>query len=213
MSKVKLAVFASGNGSNLQALMDAAQSRADAPVEVALAVSDRRNARALERARNAGVDAVYISPKRAGGRAAFEAAAVRELEKRGVQLIALAGFMRILGGDFVRRYQNRILNIHPSLLPAFPGTRAVQDAWEHGVKTTGVTVHYVDEGVDTGPIAAQCPALIRPDDTLETLTAKIHAVEHALYPQVVFAAAEGRVRVNGRIVTIKPPAIQLPPVR
>lgn len=213
MSKVKLAVFASGNGSNLQALMDAARSRPGAPVEIALVVSDRRNARALERARNAGVDAVYISPKRAGGRAEFDAAAVRELEARGVQLIALAGFMRILGADFVRRYENRILNIHPSLLPAFPGTRAIQDAWEHGVKATGVTIHYVDEGVDTGPIAAQCPALIRPNDTIETLTAKIHAVEHALYPQVVFAAAEGRVRVHGRLVTIKPPAIQLPPVR
>ncbi len=213
MSKVKLAVFASGNGSNLQALMDAARRRPDAPVEIALAVSDRENARALERARNAGVDAVHISPKRAGGRAAFEAAAVRELEARGVQLIALAGFMRILGADFVRRYQNRILNIHPSLLPAFPGTRGVQDAWEHGVKTTGVTVHYVDEGVDTGPIVAQCPVLIRPSDTLETLTAKIHAVEHALYPQAVFAAAEGRVRINGRVVSVQPPAIQLPPVR
>ena len=140
MSKVKMAVFASGNGSNLQALMDAARACPDSPVEITMAVSDQKNARALERARTAGVDAVHISPKRAGGRAAFDAAAVQELEARGVQLIALAGFMRILGAEFVRRYENRILNIHPSLLPAFPGDArhsGRMGAWRQGDRRHG----------------------------------------------------------------------------
>ena len=203
-SKVRTCVFASGNGSNLQALLDASR-RPGSPVEIAAALSDRRGARALQRARAAGVDAVFVDPKRTGRRAAFDAAAAGELERRGIELIALAGFMRILGPDFVRRYEERILNIHPTLLPAFPGKQGALDAWNHGVKVSGATVHFVDEGVDTGPIIAQRAVAVEPGDTFESFMEKIHAAEHALYPPALFAAAEGRIRVEGRLAAIDPP--------
>ena len=196
-----LAVFCSGEGTNLQALLDAAR-RGRLRARVALVISDRPGARALRRAARAGVEARHVDPKRYPTRAAYERALIRLCEARAVRLVCLAGFMRVLSPVFVRRYRHRILNIHPALLPAFPGAHAVRDALAWGANVTGVTVHLVDEQVDHGPILLQEAVAVRPGDTEAALLARVHRVEHRLYPRAVALMLSGRVRVQGRRAVI-----------
>lgn len=197
----RVAVFASGNGSNFQALVDAVAA-GKLNVTIELLVCDRPQAAVIQRAQKAGIDVFAFRPKEYASREAYETEIVRELDGRGIDLIVLAGYMRILTETIVAPYYGRMINIHPSLLPSFPGVRAIEQAWEHGVKTTGVTVHYVDGGLDSGPIITQRPVEVREDDTLETLETAIHAVEHELLPYTVGLIGAGRVRLEDRRVYI-----------
>ncbi len=163
-------------------------------------VSDRHGVEALSRAERAGIPTRVVPRDGFGARAEFSDAIRAEVEAHAVEGIVLAGFMRILTGELIERYRNRILNIHPSLLPAFPGSDAVAHALEHGVKITGVTVHFVDEEVDHGPIIAQRAVPVLPDDDRESLHRRIQVEEHDLYPQVVSALAAGQIRVQGNRV-------------
>jgi len=199
--RLRLGVLVSGRGSNLQAILEAC-ARPGFPAQVAVVVSDRRAAPALERAARAGVPARLLDPKDHADRTAYDAAVARALEEHRVELVCLAGWMRILTPAFVGAWKGRIMNIHPSLLPAFPGLAAQRQALEHGVKVAGATVHFVDEGVDTGPIILQACVPVREDDTEETLSARILAEEHRLYPEAIRLFAEGRLRIQGRRVTI-----------
>lgn len=192
-----LAVFCSGQGTNLQAILDATR-RGRLRARVALVVSDRPEAKALTRAHRAGAEARYVDPTRYETRAAYERALIALCEARRVRLVCLAGFMRILSPVFVHRYRRRILNIHPALLPAFPGAHAVRDALAWGAQVTGVTVHVVDEQVDHGPILLQEPVRISPGESEARLLAKLHAVEHRLYPEAIRLVLEGRIRLSGR---------------
>jgi phosphoribosylglycinamide formyltransferase-1 len=199
---VSVAVLASGAGSNLQALLD------DPVVgpRVVVVVSDRPDAGALARAAGRGVDTVLLDPAAYGSRDEHEAALVGLLGDRRVEAICLAGYMRILGPRVVRAFWGALLNVHPSLLPAFPGAHAVRDALAWGAKVTGVTVHLVDEEVDHGPIVAQEAVPILDGDDEETLHARIQEVEHRIYPAAVRALLEGRIRVDGRRVVVEEPA-------
>lgn len=199
--KMKLAVLVSGNGSNLQALIDACSSSAY-PAEIALVISNQPDAFALERAEKAGVARQVIPHNQFPDRGAFEDALGDEIEKAKAELVILAGFMRVLSPRFVRRFPNRILNIHPALLPSFPGTHAIEQAWNYGVKVTGVTVHLVDEGTDTGPVVLQRAIEISSKETLESLEKKVHSVEHILFPEAIRLFAEGKLSVEGRKVSI-----------
>ncbi|OLC61239.1 MAG: phosphoribosylglycinamide formyltransferase [Candidatus Rokubacteria bacterium 13_1_40CM_4_67_11] len=199
---LRVGVLASGRGSNLQALLDAG-SRADYPARVVVVVSDREDARALARARAAGVSSLFVNPKDHGDRTAYDAVLTKTLEHHEVGLVCLAGFMRILSPAFVRAWQGRLMNIHPSLLPAFPGLHAQRQALDHGVRIAGATVHFVDEGVDTGPIVLQAAVPVEATDTEETLAARILIEEHRIYPEAVRLFAEGRLHVTGRQVSIR----------
>jgi phosphoribosylglycinamide formyltransferase-1 len=202
--RLAVGVLASGRGSNLQALLDACAAP-DFPARVVVVISDRERAQALDRARAAGVEAVWLDPREYVDRESFDLALVRELEKRGVGLVCQAGYMRILSPAYIRAFYGRALNIHPSLLPAFPGLHAQRQALEHGAKVSGATVHFTDDGVDTGPIVLQAAVPVHPDDTEETLSARILAEEHRLYPAAVRLFAEGRLEIVGRRVIVKEP--------
>ena len=203
----KLGVLVSGSGSNLQALLDAC-AQPGFPVEVALVVSNVPTAFALERAKKAGVPAVVLEHKAFGSRTDFEKALVEKLVSAGVEWVCLAGFMRLLGVDFLGRFAGKVLNIHPSLLPAFPGLHAQRQALERGVKVAGCTVHFVDPGMDTGPIIAQAVVPVLPGDDEAALTARILKEEHRLYPLVVKLVATGAVRMEGgRVVSDAGPAV------
>ena len=191
---LRVGVLASGRGSNLQALLDATRAPGY-PARVAVVISDRERAQALERAAAAGVEAVFLDPKAYSDRVEYDRALLACLESRQVELVCLAGFMRILGAAFVRSLRGRLINIHPSLLPAFPGLYAQRQALERGVKVSGATVHFVDEGVDTGPIIAQASVPVRHDDTEASLSARILVEEHRMYPDVVRRFALGEVRL------------------
>lgn len=197
--RLRIAVFASGSGSNFQAIVDAVQ-RGELDVEIALLVCDKPQAKVVERADVVGIAAFTFRPKEYPSREAYETEIVRVLEEHEIDLVVLAGYMRLITSVLLEPYEGRIINIHPSLLPAFPGVDGIGDAFRYGVRVTGVTVHYVDGGMDTGPIIAQQPVTIEPQDTLDTLAQKIHAVEHQLYPQVIRWISEGRVRLDGRVV-------------
>ena len=194
----RLAVLVSGGGTNLQALLDDPTIRP----HVALVVSDRAGVRALERAEQAGVDAVVIEPT--GDRDELSRAVARTLEDHGIDAVVSAGYLRILGPEVVGRYRDRWLNVHPALLPSFPGMHGVRDALDHRVKVTGVTVHLVDEGVDTGPIVLQEAVAIEDDDDGDLLEPRIHEVEHRLLPRAVRALLEDRLVRDGRLVRIVP---------
>lgn len=200
--RLAVGVLASGRGSNLGALLDACAAP-DFPARVVVVISDREHAPALERARVAGVEAVWISPKDFVSRESFDLALVRELEKRQVGLVCHAGFMRILSPAYVQAFAGRALNIHPSLLPAFPGLHAQRQALEHGVRVSGATVHFLEEGVDSGPIVLQAAVPVLPGDTEETLAARILVEEHRIYPAAVRLFAENRLEIAGRRVVIK----------
>jgi phosphoribosylglycinamide formyltransferase 1 len=200
-----LGVLASGRGSNLQAILDAC-ARPGFPAHVAVVISDRERAPALQRARDAGVEALWVDPKDFDDREAYDLSLVGELERRHVGLVCHAGWMRILSPAYVRAFAGRALNVHPSLLPAFPGLHAQRQALDHGAKVAGATVHFVDEGVDTGPIVLQAAVAIEPTDTEETLAARILVQEHRLYPEAIRLFAEGRLQIQGRRVIVLPEA-------
>ena len=172
-------------------------------VTIALLVSDRPNIPALDIARAHGIEALCVDYKRFPSREAHEKAVVAALDLRRVGLVCQAGYMRILGTGYIERFRGRALNIHPSLLPAFPGLHAQRQALEHGVKVAGATVHFADEGVDTGPIVLQAPVPVLPGDTEDTLSSRILAEEHRIYPEAVRLFAEGRLTIAGRRVHIR----------
>ena len=192
MATLELGVLVSGNGSNLQAILDAVQSK-QLDARIRLVVSNREQAYAIERARAAGVPAVVCSHRGMGSREAYDEKLVSVLREAGVEYVVLAGFMRILSPLFVRAFRGRVLNIHPALLPSFPGVNALGQALAHGVKVTGVTVHWVDDGVDTGPIIAQRAVPILPSDDEAALAKRVHSVEHELYVEVLRDLSEGKV--------------------
>jgi phosphoribosylglycinamide formyltransferase 1 len=199
---LRLGVLASGRGSNLQAILDAIDA-GRCPARVTVVVSDRKDAKALDRARRAGLPAVHVDPLSHPDRTAFDAAVSAVLAEHGVELVCLAGYMRLLSGEFVAAWRHRILNVHPALSPAFPGLHAQRQALAHGVKVSGATVHFVDEGTDTGPIVLQAAVPVGEDDTEATLAARILAEEHRLYPEAVRLYAEGRLAIEGRRVRIR----------
>lgn len=198
-SRFPVAVLVSGSGSNLQAILDAARepSYAAQPVVV---ISDRPGIGGLERAKKAGVPTEVIQWGDYASRAVFSEAVVDVAERYGAEALVLAGFMRILSPSAVDRFHNRIINVHPALLPSFPGTHAVRDALCHGVKVTGVTVHFVDHEVDHGPIIVQETVPVLPDDDEDLLLDRIHQVEHRLLPAAVDGLARGNYRIEGRHV-------------
>ena len=198
-SRLPVAVLVSGSGSNLQALLDAATGH-DFGAEIVGVVSDRPGIRALDRAGRAGIPSEIVSWSDFADRVAFTGAICDTAERLGAEVMALAGFMRVLSPNAIERFPNRIVNIHPALLPAFPGEHAVADALEYGVKLTGVTVHFVDEQVDHGPIIYQEVVRVHPRDTAADLHARIQEVEHRVYPEVLDALARGRLRIDGRRV-------------
>lgn len=197
--KYRLSVLGSGKGSNFVSIAEACRT-GQLKCEVALVLSDVENAGILDRARGFGIAAQYLAPGRYRTKLdeTAEAAYVAALRQAQIDLVVLAGFMRILKGDFLRAFENRVINIHPALLPAFPGLEAWKQAFEYGVKVTGCTVHLVDQGVDTGPILAQQAVPVLGDDTPESLHARIQQAEHALYPATIAALASGKIRIKGR---------------
>ena len=194
----RIAVLVSGSGTNLQALLDH-------PVcgpRIALVLSDRPDVKALERGASDGIESAVLEPKDFEDRKAFDRAVVDLLRDRGIDVVVSAGYMRMLGPAVLEAYGGRWLNVHPSLLPAFPGTSGVADALAYGVRVTGVTVFFVDEGMDTGPVVMQEAIEVREDDDWDSLEARVHEVEHRLLPAATAALVEGRIRVDGRKVTI-----------
>ena len=199
--RLRVGVLASGRGSNLRAILsgvEAGRIRA----EVVVVLSDRSGAGALDIARDHGVEALVLDPTLPPGREGYDKALIALLEERRVGLVCLAGYMRILSPVFVRHFEGRLLNIHPALLPAFPGLHAQRQALEHGVRIAGATVHFVDEGVDTGPIVLQAAVPVRQDDTEASLSDRILAEEHRIYPEAIRLFAEGRLRLEDRRVRI-----------
>jgi phosphoribosylglycinamide formyltransferase-1 len=199
---LRLAVLASGRGSNLQAIIDAIEEGRLKAV-LAVVVSNKAEAPALERARKHGAPAVFLDPKATPGRDAYDAVILEHLRKHDVGLVALAGYMKIVTRVLIDAYANRIMNIHPSLLPSFPGLQAQQQALDWGAKVSGCTVHFVEEGVDTGPIIQQAAVPVLEGDTAESLEARILAQEHRIYPEAIQLFAEGCLTVEGRRVHIK----------
>jgi phosphoribosylglycinamide formyltransferase-1 len=197
----KIAVFASGKGSNFAALAGAVKN-GSLKADLALLVCDNPQAAVLDKAKRAGVKSVLVERRNFSSTEAFEREIIAHIRKEKVDVIVLAGFMRLLSPSFVREFKNRILNIHPALLPSFKGGHGIQDAFDYGAKTTGVTVHFVDEEMDHGPIILQQTVPIRKTDTLETLEKRMHAVEHHLYPKAVKLFIEGKLKITGRKVLI-----------
>ena len=203
MKPLVLGALASGSGSNLQAILDAAAAgRLDARMGVV--VSDNPEAFALERAREAGVP--FEAIPWAGTREEHDGRVVESLKRHGVDTVVLAGYMRLVSPVLLQAFPGRVLNIHPALLPSFPGVHVHGQVIDHGVKFSGCTVHFVDEGMDTGPIIVQAVVPVRDDDTPETLAARILREEHRIYPQAIQYLAEGRLRVAGRRVLLDPPS-------
>ncbi|MEW6535494.1 MAG: phosphoribosylglycinamide formyltransferase [Candidatus Auribacterota bacterium] len=203
----KLGVLGSGNGSNFQAIADAIKDGRLKEIETAVVISDVEDAYILERAKAVGVPARYIAPGKYKTKLepAVEQKYVSALNEYNVDLVVLAGFMRIVKHDFLAAFPHKIINIHPSLLPAFPGLASFRQAFEYGVKVTGCTVHFVDEGMDTGPIIGQRVVPIFGNDTAATVHQRIQVEEHILYPACIRAVAEGNCRVEGRRVILKKP--------
>ena len=201
---LRLGVLASGSGSNLQSILDACAGRSIA-AEVAAVICNVPGARALQRARDARVPAVLLPHQEHARREEYDARLLTELRSRGVELVCLAGFMRIVTPVLLSAFPQRVLNIHPSLLPAFPGMHGVRQALRAGVRVSGCTVHFVDEGTDSGPVLIQAAVPVLEGDTEEILAARILAQEHRIYPRAIQLVAEGRVAVEGRRVRISGP--------
>jgi phosphoribosylglycinamide formyltransferase 1 len=190
---MSIAVFASGNGSNFQRIVECSREE-NWPIPVSALICDRPEAKVLERAKRLGIPAYCLIPKTFPSKERYEEEIKAILQSHQVDWIVLAGYMRLIGPTLLTPYQGRIVNIHPSLLPAFPGKDAIRRAFFHPVKVSGVTVHFVDEGLDTGPIIAQEPVKIEETDTLDTFTEKIHQVEHELYPRVIYQLITGGIQ-------------------
>lgn len=191
-----IAVFCSGNGTNLQAIINAVK-RGFIKANLALMVCDTPEAYALVRAKKAGIEAFLLTKQGFKTRQDYDKEVIKKLERKRIDLVVLAGFMRLMSPYFVDKYRNRILNIHPALLPSFKGTQGIKDALNYGVKVTGPTVHFVDEGLDSGPIVIQEAIKIRDDDTEETLAKRIHKKEHIIYPKAIKWFVEGRLKIEG----------------
>jgi phosphoribosylglycinamide formyltransferase 1 len=196
---MKIGILISGRGSNMSAIVEAVQRGEIRQAEVAVVISDKTSAEGLEKAKNRGVETIVITRNRRS-REEHDAEIIKELKKRGVELVCLAGYMRLLSADFVRAFPNRIVNIHPSLLPSFPGLDAQQQAFEYGVKISGCTVHFVDEHLDHGAIILQKAVEIANEDTVESLSAKILEHEHAVYVQALKLIIEGNYEIVERRV-------------
>lgn len=201
-SQLRLGVLASGRGSNFQSIIDAIDNKT-LKAEIALLITDNPSALAIERAKKHGVAYLVIKPREFGSRDEFYIKAADELKSRRVDLVILAGFMRIVGKPLIDSFPHRIMNIHPALLPAFPGLHGQKQALEYGVKVSGCTVHFVDEGMDTGPIITQAAVPVYHDDTEEILSERILKLEHKIYPEAIRLFSEGRLKVEGRIVRIQ----------
>lgn len=200
---LKIGVLVSGNGSNLQAIIDRIED-GTLPARIACVISNKADAFALERARRHGITPHVLDHRAHAGREAYDAALVELLNSHGVGLVVLAGFMRIVTPVLLGAFPHAVLNIHPALLPAFPGLHAQRQALQYGVKVSGCTVHFVDEGTDTGPIIIQAVVPVLDDDSEETLSARIQKEEHRIYPEVVNLFAQGRLTVVGRKVVVAP---------
>ncbi|MCB9684876.1 MAG: phosphoribosylglycinamide formyltransferase [Alphaproteobacteria bacterium] len=200
-ARVPVGVLASGSGTNLQALLDAAATD-DFPARIVVVGSDRPGALALQRAEGMGVPTFTVRRKGHASREDFDAAVAHQLLAHGVRWVCLAGYMRIVGPTFLDAFEGRVLNIHPSLLPAFPGLDAQRQAFEHGVKVAGCTVHLVDAGTDTGPIVAQEAVPVLDGDDAEALRLRILAAEHRIYPRALAWAVADKLRIEGRKVRI-----------
>lgn len=198
---MNIAVFASGRGTNLSAIIRAI-GRGKLDVNLALMITDIPKAPAIARAKRAGVKVLIIRRKDFADRSGFEAEIIKSLRAANIDLIVLAGFMRILGPDLINSYRDKIINIHPALLPSFKGAQAIKDAFDYGVKLTGVTVHFVDEQMDNGPVILQKEVKIEETETLESLENKIHRLEHKIYSEVINLISQGRVKIEGRKVRI-----------
>jgi phosphoribosylglycinamide formyltransferase-1 len=198
----RLGVLISGSGTNMENIAVEIEERG-LRARIAVVISDNEDAYGLVRANKHGLHAVFLDPTSFPDRPTYDRELIRVLQENGVTLVVLAGYMRLVGPEFVQAFRNRIMNIHPALLPSFPGTSGVPDALAYGVKVTGVTVHFVDEGLDTGPIIMQEAVPVLPGDGEDTLHNRIHEVEYRIYPQAIRYFCEGMLRVNGRHVIIE----------
>lgn len=198
-----LGILCSGRGSNLKAIIEAIKKR-QMPAKIGIVLTDNKNAKALEYAKKAGISASVVERNIYVSKNDFEKSLIKKLHSHQVDVVILAGFMRILSPNFIREFQGKILNIHPSLLPAFKGAHAQRDALDYGVKFSGCTVHFVDEGMDTGPIILQQIVPVEADDTEETLAQRILQEEHILYPKAIELFLQGRLFIEGRKVHILP---------
>lgn len=199
---LKIGVLVSGRGSNLQALIDAVSSK-KIRGEIAVVISNVPGVAALERAKKHGIKAVVIDGREHSDKSSYEKQIIRTLEENQVGLVCLAGYMKLLSPELVKHFSGRVMNIHPALLPAFPGLHVQRKALEYGVKVSGCTVHFVDEGCDTGPIIIQAAVPVLDNDTEETLSARILEQEHRIYPEAVRLFAEGKLKIEGRRVKIE----------
>ncbi|MBI5688057.1 MAG: phosphoribosylglycinamide formyltransferase [Verrucomicrobia bacterium] len=199
--KLRLGVLGSGSGTNCQALLDAC-AQPGFPAEIVVIISDVENAKILDRARQAGIEALYLAPGKFRTKLEpdVEQRYVAALRERGVELVCLAGFMRVLKDDFLKAFPSRVINIHPALLPAFPGLQSWKQALDYGAKVAGCTVHFVDAGVDSGPIIVQAAVPVLDSDTAQTLHARVQIEEHRIYPEAVRLIAESRLVIEGRRV-------------
>lgn len=201
MSKLKFAVFISGNGSNLQAIINA-HKKGKIKADLALVFSNTDKAGGLKRAEKAGIETLVLKRRDYATPQSYDREIVIQLKKHNIDFIVLAGYMKILTPYFIKQYPNQILNVHPSLLPSFKGKQGAKDTFTYGVKVAGVTIHFVNEKMDNGPIIMQEAIPIEESDTLETLTEKIHKVEHRIFPEAVAMFVDGKLKVSGRRVKI-----------
>jgi phosphoribosylglycinamide formyltransferase-1 len=198
---MRIGVLISGSGTNLQAIIDACDA-GEIDGDVVVVLSDKEAAYGLERARKAGIDAVWVDRAAYNTFSAYNDDILRTLKDHQVDLVVMAGYMRLLGTQVLEGFPDAVLNIHPALLPAFPGASGIRDAFEHGVKVAGVTVHFASEAFDEGPIIAQEAVVVAEDDTIETLEAKIHEIEHRIYPHAIQLFVQGRLSHEGRKVVV-----------
>ncbi|MEE8637824.1 MAG: phosphoribosylglycinamide formyltransferase [Candidatus Margulisiibacteriota bacterium] len=198
---IKIGVLISGRGSNLQAIIDAL-GKEEIPAKLAVVISNKPDAYGLERAKKHNIETAVFEPKKFADKNTYELEIVKTLKEYKIDLVCLAGYMRIVGPVLLEHYQGKMLNIHPALLPSFPGLHGQKQALEHGVKVSGVTVHFIDDGCDTGPIILQTAVPVLEDDNEETLSARILEQEHKIYPQAIKLFAEGKLKIEGRRVRV-----------
>ncbi len=199
---VKLGVLISGSGSNLQAIINKCEA-GELPAQVAVVISSRSDAYGLERAKSCNIPAIYIAREKFPNDVAYNRAVLDKLQEYGTELVVMAGYMRLLGKEVLDAYPNRVMNIHPALLPSFAGAHGIKDALDYGVKVTGVTVHFANDIYDEGPIILQDAVPIQEGDTEDTLAERIHAVEHVIYPRAIKLYCEGKLEIEGKKVRIK----------
>lgn len=198
---LKIGILASGRGSNLQSIIDNIES-GELKAEIKIVISDRKKAFALERAANHQINTLYINPEQYGTKEDYEQKLIDIFKEKGVELVVMAGFMRILSPYFIKQFRQRLMNIHPSLLPAFPGLHPQRQALEYGVKVSGCSVHFADEGMDTGPIILQSSVPVLDDDDEDSLAARILEQEHQIYPYAIKLFSEGRIKIEDRKVKV-----------